>query len=159
MNAVHNQLMLYVCGICPKVFGSKPEKIKHRYDDHPEFMSKTHKFCDLCGKSLRDLEKHMALIHGQDKPGHCQICNVDFPQIYQHRQAAHVTSNKEVPCPTCAVTVKADQMDTHICGLKQHDYLDADLEAKRCKLCGATFPTMTAIVDHMRVAHIARKVI
>ena len=63
-----------------------------------------------------------------------------------------------MPCATCGVLVKEDQMMLHICGLKQNDFTDADLENKRCKICNASFSSMTAIVDHMRVAHIERKV-
>ena len=71
---LHSDVQTRTCEICGKVLKSSAYKV------HIKKHFQTEQICPECGKKVRDLPRHMAVMHTSDekKKFQCQICGKGF---------------------------------------------------------------------------------
>ena len=112
----------YDCSICSEVFSSKWTLRKHLEDIHNQAkVEKEVQKCPLCGKmqnGVIGLKAHLKKVH---KPEVCQLCGKTVKILKRHMENIHVDdSEKKVKCEQCGKGfidtshLRFHQMSVHI---------------------------------------------
>lgn len=118
------------CPVCKLKFVTHSLMIKHRREEH-----KNDNICKYCSKSLLTtlvLERHVRIIHFNEKLEKCLICNERFssyPQLRNHKKQIHKIEAIEKPDK---ISVK-----------KEIKYI--------CQFCGKNFIKPFMFREHLRI--------
>ncbi|KAL5270812.1 hypothetical protein ACHWQZ_G001472 [Mnemiopsis leidyi] len=86
LDAVHYNLRPFPCDLCDKRFSSSSKLKRHK---GATFLYKT---CDICHKSVQDVNRHKNLVHYKIKPYPCHFCEKYFGTSYNrnsHERSIH----------------------------------------------------------------------
>ena len=108
--------------------------------------------CTLCGKSIRKLKKHMAVVHDVGKEAwfkyKCTLCSAAFgypADLKKHLAEAHYPENR-FKCHKCEKTFATEKrMRIHL--------VHHDAPSIKCPQCDKTFKTITNAMQHLQGCH------
>ena len=162
---------------CGKMFNGREQLTKHMR----RHATRGSHACELCGKAFgkkRQLEAHVAKIHGPFECGkcqqvfhsrmefrllassahsasadeedvHCDYCELVFPSRNLLRE--HVRTHKSFPCDLCGSVFSRERgLRSHI---QQKHVGDTDALRRTCPHCAVEFSSVSNMNTHIRVAH------
>ncbi|KAM7347412.1 uncharacterized protein ACRADG_006973 [Cochliomyia hominivorax] len=139
----------FQCELCDKKFASDGMRKQHQTLTH---LKKYAKFCDICGKSLRDnfsFELHMAEHSGQPPAKvKCEICGAELTNKYllrNHIRMNHTEENQqEQICPYCS------KISPNVRAHKHHIKYAHTMERKHaCHMCEKKFRRPLELKEHL----------
>ncbi|XP_071507068.1 uncharacterized protein [Diadema antillarum] len=161
----------YKCQHCDKTFPDEPSLTAHQEVHVVEKLFK----CPLCAKGFinKELqERHMAVIHGEEKPFHCRHCSgcfetkselevhetahhishsellkenhMDKPGSKNHLQTPEANSGSEHNCQVCSMSFVVKQE------LEDHWKRNVDQAVAKCRSCSEKFLSQCELYKHVK---------
>ena len=125
-----------------------PRGKENRNFQNLKMVGETKKKCQICGKGVKDLKRHMN-VHSKERPFKCEDCGEGFtrkPTLTRHLQTH--TNERPSKCEQC------DYVTTFSHNLKRHiKTKHSDKLRWICGLsyCGREFNTMQGLEAHTKV--------
>lgn len=139
----------FQCTECNKRFPTQQILNHHVTRTH---VKKYHKFCEICGKLLRNqyvMDRHMAEHSGAPQAKiPCDICGLELSNKYRlnrHKKMIHVEENlKEIVCPFCPKV-------SHSLNAHQHHVFNVHTTKRihACHLCDKKFKRPMELKEHI----------
>ncbi|XP_044735334.1 zinc finger protein 729-like [Chrysoperla carnea] len=148
----HTNQRLFHCLQCDKSYKDKPNLAKHIKRAH---LSETKReVCTICGKSIINLQKHLAYVHG-DEHVKCTECSKEFTSTFclnDHIKKKHRKSDaprkKPYLCSDCGYTCEGkSSLKTH------YEQKHTQVRAYKCTICTKCFKTRGELTKHIRYTH------
>ena len=145
---------LRTCSFCQRLCSSSTTRKLHENSIHGNEPPTT---CNICGKTVKGIEKHIENIHSPVKISKPRICIVDGcrksfktnTELNAHTTAVHLKTKEQ--CPDCDQWFSVSHLKTHL-RLVHGNGKKRVYEGKRqpCPECGRTFSKLR---EHMKSIH------
>lgn len=144
-----------VCTICGKAFFRSEHLRKHQLQHLPPDQ-KPSNFCELCGKNVINMRRHVKRIHEEGKSFFCSECKQKFR--YEECYKNHIVHGQHVKesymrrtCPICQnVFCKPAGVRRH---LRNVHGQDGTLKPYTCSVCQKGFEDQQAFQKHVVKGH------
>ncbi|PRD34589.1 UNVERIFIED_CONTAM: zinc finger protein [Trichonephila clavipes] len=131
---------------------------QHYYDRHQRLHCSKRTFihqCEQCCYKTHRREhflRHVANVHGDQRPYLCHICGKAFKRgdaLQQHHQT-HSEVLSENTNYKCTICFKQFRSQSH---LLEHQAIHSELRSFLCEICGASFKTRSVHRKHVQSIH------
>lgn len=131
---------------------------QHYYDRHQRLHCSKRTFihqCEQCCYKTHRREhfmRHVANVHGDQRPYLCHICGKTFKRgdaLQQHHQT-HSVGMSENTNYKCTICFKLFRSQSH---LLEHQAIHSELRSFLCEICGASFKTRSVHRKHVQSIH------
>lgn len=163
----------FQCEICNKKFNSKSSLWNHKRNVHVNYNFSCHlcerKFknkltlnchvksvhlnenltiCSVCGKSVKCINSHMVIVHGERKTLTCDLCNKVYSSernLKTHQRHSHSNKAKDHMCEVCGASFQFKNL------LENHYVVHSSERNYKCHICDKTFKLKSVLRTHQRV--------
>lgn len=132
------------CDICGKIFNSESYLKTHMISVHSD---KSSKICAVCGKSVKDLPRHM-MSHSVGNGTPCDICGKVLSSkvgVELHKKNVHVNLSRDHVCETCGAAFKTKDV------LRSHFRTHSEERKFKCEVCNKAFKSRCTLTTHSRM--------
>ncbi|XP_017115929.1 zinc finger protein weckle [Drosophila elegans] len=132
----------FICKACNESFMSFMALRRHKHDMHggpKRFV------CDCCGKGLKtftSLVEHQ-LVHTDEKPCVCPVCNAAFKNKARLRVHSQTHGEPQFKCDICGKKLQTRAI------LNKHKYVHTEERRFKCEICGSGCKNSTALKIHL----------
>ncbi|ODM90341.1 putative zinc finger protein [Orchesella cincta] len=138
------------CIVCGKTFASRAPLESHILAVHTKEQPFS---CSICGRAFS--KKYSMKIHSEThsglKPYKCTKCSSSFATksgLYNHDKQVHIKARIH-PCSFCdKMFITTGDRNRHIAS-----HLSINEKLQKCKLCGKSYASLTALNLHIKVYH------
>ncbi|EDW84897.2 uncharacterized protein Dwil_GK14368 [Drosophila willistoni] len=138
-----NDIAHRTCQICQVTLGTVSALWSHRYRIHGN-QNRCY-ICDCCGKQLKTftaLNEHK-LVHTEDRPCVCPICNAAFKNKARLRVHSQTHGEPSYQCNICGKKLQTRAI------LNKHKYVHSEERRFKCEVCGTGCKNSTALKVHL----------
>ncbi|XP_058171949.1 zinc finger protein 616-like [Anopheles ziemanni] len=140
----------FLCDHCPKLFNKQQTLRMHIAVAHEN--RRKHKKCNLCGKEVTGMTKHMQMVHPSEGPVSCDLCGKNF------RSPFHMKRHR---LNTCEVTMNDRPYKCEVCGkgfslkltMTEHMTTHTRTNLYQCAFCLKTYGYLSNLQKHRKKAH------